>query len=164
MANKNTNPGCGKDDNEMRIQFGLILALCQNCAISHNPLFHAQNSNLFKLLSPMFIPDVYPMFKLSVFSGSDLEIFEFSNSKVTNFYALFRVYPQNSVYLRKSLGYAPKRSRKRCDSRFAEPMPHSFATCARGSFDCLSLRFAVSRRMSRIVSWIGLPVICLNRR
>ena len=55
MANKNTNPGSGKDDNEMRIQFGLILALCQNCAISHNPLFHAQNSNLFKLLSPMFL-------------------------------------------------------------------------------------------------------------
>jgi hypothetical protein len=54
MANKNTNPGGGKDDNEMRIQFGLILALCQNCAISHNPLFHAQNSNLFKGLSPMF--------------------------------------------------------------------------------------------------------------
>ena len=54
MVNKNTNPGSGKDDNEMRIQFGLILALCQNCAISHNPLFHAQNSNLFKLLSPMF--------------------------------------------------------------------------------------------------------------
>ena len=54
MANKNTNPGVGKDDNEMRIQFGLILALCQNCAISHNPLFHAQNSNLFKGLSPMF--------------------------------------------------------------------------------------------------------------
>ena len=53
MANKNTNPGGGKDDNEMRIQFGLILALCQNCAILHNPLFHAQNSNLFKLL-----PDV----------------------------------------------------------------------------------------------------------
>ena len=52
MANKNTNPGGGKDDNEMRIQFGLILALCQNCAISHNPLFHAQNSNLFKGLSP----------------------------------------------------------------------------------------------------------------
>ena len=57
MANKNTNPGGGKDDNEMRIQFGLILALCQNCAILHNPLFHAQNSNLFKGLSPMF-----PMF------------------------------------------------------------------------------------------------------
>ena len=54
MANKNTNPGSGKDDNEMRIQFGLILALCQNCAILHNPLFYAQNSNLFKLLSPMF--------------------------------------------------------------------------------------------------------------
>ena len=54
MANKNTNPSSGKDDNEMRILFGLILALCQNCAISHNPLFHAQNSNLFKLLSPMF--------------------------------------------------------------------------------------------------------------
>ena len=54
MANKNTNPGSGKDDNEMRIQFGLILALCQNCAILHNPLFHAQNSNLFKGLSPMF--------------------------------------------------------------------------------------------------------------
>ena len=53
MANKNTNPGGGKDDNEMRIQFGLILALCQNCAISHNPLFYAQNSNLFKGL-----PDV----------------------------------------------------------------------------------------------------------
>ena len=43
MANKNTNLGSGKDDNEMRIQFGLILALCQNCAILHNPLFHAQN-------------------------------------------------------------------------------------------------------------------------
>ena len=55
MANKNTNPGGGKDDNEMRIQFGLILALCQNCAIFHNSLFHAQNSNLFKLLSPMFL-------------------------------------------------------------------------------------------------------------
>ena len=56
MANKkNTNLGGGKDDNEMRIQFGLILALCQNCAISHNPLFHAQNSNLFKGLSPMFL-------------------------------------------------------------------------------------------------------------
>ena len=54
MANKNTNPGSGKDDNEMRIQFGLILALCQNCVILHNPLFHAQNSNLFKGLSPMF--------------------------------------------------------------------------------------------------------------
>ena len=54
MANKNTNPGGGKDDNEMRIQFGLILALCQNCAISHNPVFHAQNSNLFKGLFPMF--------------------------------------------------------------------------------------------------------------
>ena len=54
MANKNTNPGGGKDDNEMRIQFGLILALCQNCAISHNSLFHTQNSNLFKGLSPMF--------------------------------------------------------------------------------------------------------------
>ena len=54
MANKNTNPRGGKDDNEMRIQFGLILALCQNCAILHNPLFHAQNSNLFKGLSPMF--------------------------------------------------------------------------------------------------------------
>ena len=53
MANKNTNPGIGKDDNEMRIQFGLILALCQNCAILHNPLFHAQNSNLIKGL-----PDV----------------------------------------------------------------------------------------------------------
>ena len=53
MANKNTNPGSGEDDNEMRIQFGLILALCQNCAISHNPLFHTQNSNLFKGL-----PDV----------------------------------------------------------------------------------------------------------
>ena len=52
MANKNTNPGSGKDDNEMRIQFGLILALCQNFAISHNSLFHTQNSNLFKLLSP----------------------------------------------------------------------------------------------------------------
>ena len=49
MANKNTNPGGGKDDNEMRIQFGLILALCQNCAILHNPLFHAQNSNLFEV-------------------------------------------------------------------------------------------------------------------
>ena len=58
MANKNTNPGGGKDDNEMRIQFGLILALCQNCAISHNPLFHAQNSNLFKGLSPE-IPSRY---------------------------------------------------------------------------------------------------------
>ena len=54
MANKNTNPGGGKDDNEMRIQFGLILALCQNCAILHTPLFHAQNSNLFKGLSPRF--------------------------------------------------------------------------------------------------------------
>ena len=54
MANKNTNPGGGKDDNKMRIQFGLILALCQNCAILHNPLFHAQNSNLFKGFSPMF--------------------------------------------------------------------------------------------------------------
>ena len=54
MANKNTNLGSGKDDNEMRIQFGLILALCRNCAILHNPLFHAQNSNLFKGLSPMF--------------------------------------------------------------------------------------------------------------
>ena len=53
MANKNTNPGIGKDDNEMRIQFGLILALCQNCAILHNPLFNAQNSNLIKGL-----PDV----------------------------------------------------------------------------------------------------------
>ena len=52
MANKNTNPGIGKDDNEMRIQFGLILALCQNCAILHNPLFHAQNSNLFKVADP----------------------------------------------------------------------------------------------------------------
>ena len=59
MANKNTNPGGSKDDNEMRIQFGLILALCQNCAISHNPLFHAQNSNLFKGLSPMF-PQSFP--------------------------------------------------------------------------------------------------------
>ena len=59
MANKNTNPGSGKDDNEMRIQFGLILALCQNCAILHNPLFHAQNSNLFKGLSPMF-PPMFP--------------------------------------------------------------------------------------------------------
>ena len=77
MANKNTNPGGGKDDNEMRIQFGLILALCQNCAILHNPLFHAQNSNLFKVA----LPDVYPMFKLSVFSGSDLEIFEFPIAK-----------------------------------------------------------------------------------
>ena len=48
MANKNTNPVGGEDDNEMRIQFGLILTLCQNFAISHNPLFHAQNSNLFK--------------------------------------------------------------------------------------------------------------------
>ena len=54
MANKNTNQGGGKDDNEMRIQFGLILALCQNCAILHNPLFHGQNSNLFKGLSLMF--------------------------------------------------------------------------------------------------------------
>ena len=61
MAKRNTNPGGGKDDNEMRIQFGLILALCQNCAISHNPVFHAQNSNLFKGLPPMF-PDVSPMF------------------------------------------------------------------------------------------------------
>ena len=56
MTNKNTNPGGGKDDNEMRIQFGLILALCQNCAISHNPLFHAQNSNLFKGCSPRCFP------------------------------------------------------------------------------------------------------------
>ena len=48
MGKRNTNPDIGKDDNEMRIQFGLILALCQNCAISHNTLFHAQNSNLFK--------------------------------------------------------------------------------------------------------------------
>ena len=54
MANKNTNPGGGKDDNEMRIQFGLILALCQNCAILHNPLFHAQNSNLFEVYPQMF--------------------------------------------------------------------------------------------------------------
>ena len=54
MANKNTNPGGSKDDNEMRIQFGLILALCQNCAISHNPLFHAQNSNLFEVYPQMF--------------------------------------------------------------------------------------------------------------
>ena len=54
MANRNTNPDIGKDDNEIRIQFGLILALCQNCAILHNPLFHAQKSNLFKGLSPMF--------------------------------------------------------------------------------------------------------------
>ena len=54
MANKNTNLGSDKDDNGMRIHFGLILALCQNCTISHNPLFHAQNSNLFKGLSPMF--------------------------------------------------------------------------------------------------------------
>ena len=55
MANKNMNLGSGKDDNEMRIQFGLILALCQNCAILHNPLFHAQNFNLFKGRSPMFV-------------------------------------------------------------------------------------------------------------
>ena len=48
MADKNTNPIGSKDDNEMRIHFGLILALCQNSAISHNPLFHAQNSNLIK--------------------------------------------------------------------------------------------------------------------
>ena len=54
MANKNTNPGSGKDDNEMRIQFGLILALCQNCAILHNPLFHAQNSNLFEVYPQLF--------------------------------------------------------------------------------------------------------------
>ena len=54
MADKNTNPIGGKDDNEMRIHFGLILALCQNSAISHNPLFYAQNSNLFKGHSPMF--------------------------------------------------------------------------------------------------------------
>ena len=54
MANKNTNPGGGKDDNEMRIQFGLILALCQNCAILHNPLFHTQNSNLFEVYPQMF--------------------------------------------------------------------------------------------------------------
>ena len=95
MANKkNTNPGGGKDDNEMRIQFGLILALCQNCAILHNPLFHAQNSNLFKGLSPMFPPSTTPTLttphynynfnlsckprdktvKLSVFMGSAPEI------------------------------------------------------------------------------------------
>ena len=54
MGKRNTNPDIGKDDNEMRIQFGLILALCQNCAILHNPLFNAQNSNLIKGLSPMF--------------------------------------------------------------------------------------------------------------
>ena len=54
MTTKNTNPGGGKDDNEMRIQFGLILALCQNCAILHNPLFHAQNSNLFEVYPQMF--------------------------------------------------------------------------------------------------------------
>ena len=65
MANKNTNPGGGKDDNEMRIQFGLILALCQNCAISHNPLFHAQNSNLFKGLSPAFPARYIPYFAIT---------------------------------------------------------------------------------------------------
>ena len=54
MANRNTNSGGGKDDNEMRIQFGLILALCQNCAILHNLLFHAQNSNLFEVYPQMF--------------------------------------------------------------------------------------------------------------
>jgi hypothetical protein len=55
MANKNTNPGGGKDDNEMRIQFGLILALYQNCAILHNPLFHVQNSNLFEVYPQLFL-------------------------------------------------------------------------------------------------------------
>ena len=74
MANKNTNPGGGKDDNEMRIQFGLILALCPNCAILHNPLFHAQNSNLFKGLSPMFHTNIVYWLWWWVLGGKDCVI------------------------------------------------------------------------------------------
>ena len=36
MANKNTNPGSGKDDNEMRIQFGMILTVLRGRRINEN--------------------------------------------------------------------------------------------------------------------------------
>ena len=72
MANKNTNPGGVKDDNEMRIQFGLILALCQNCAILHNPLFHAHNSNLFKGLPNVSIQA--PLIGMRIWFGLILKI------------------------------------------------------------------------------------------
>ena len=36
MANKNTNPGSGKDDNEMRIQFGMILSSLRRRRINEN--------------------------------------------------------------------------------------------------------------------------------
>ena len=35
MGKRNTNPDIGKDDNEMRIQFGLILALCYNVGLPY---------------------------------------------------------------------------------------------------------------------------------
>ena len=33
MANKNTNPGSGKDDNEMRILFGMILTVLRDSGL-----------------------------------------------------------------------------------------------------------------------------------
>jgi hypothetical protein len=36
MANRNTNPGSGKDDNEMRIQFGMILSSLRRRRINEN--------------------------------------------------------------------------------------------------------------------------------
>ena len=36
MAKRNTNPGGGKDDNEMRIQFGLILSLLMKLKMNEN--------------------------------------------------------------------------------------------------------------------------------
>ena len=39
MANKNTNPGGGKDDNEMRIRFGAILALVMSLRQNENTVW-----------------------------------------------------------------------------------------------------------------------------
>ena len=36
MANGNTNPGIGKDDNEMRIHFGMILSILRRRRINEN--------------------------------------------------------------------------------------------------------------------------------
>ncbi len=56
MANKNTNPGSGKDDNEMRIQFGMILSILRRRRINENMVW--TDSQIMVRMKSYILPEL----------------------------------------------------------------------------------------------------------
>ena len=78
MANKNTNPGSGKDDNEMRIQFGMILTVLRGRRI---------NENMVWTDSQDYVAD-------EILYTIGTVLFNINNQLMREITILFEVYPQ----------------------------------------------------------------------